>query len=69
MSEANVLLQMTIKKSRLIEDVIVRFLGHIPSWKERKTFRIMNQLHESSIYFKGELIGTVICDAVEEIIV
>lgn len=69
MSEANVLLQMTIKKSRLIEDVIIGFLGHIPSWKERKTFRIINMLHESSVYYKNELVGTVSWGAVEEVVI
>ena len=69
MPEANILMQMTIEKSRLIEEVIVGFLGHSPSWKERKTFRIMNQLHESSIYHKGELVGTVNYAAVEDVII
>jgi len=59
MSEANVLLQMAVEKARLIEEMITKFLGYKPTWKERKTFRIMNSLGESSIYHKGEYIGTV----------
>jgi len=66
MPEANILLQMTIEKSRLIEEVIVRFLGHAPNWKERKTFRIMNQLQESSVYHKGECIGVIRCETVDD---
>ena len=59
MSEANVLLQMAVEKARLIEEMITKFLGYKPTWKERKTFCILNRLGESSIYRKGEYIGTV----------
>ena len=59
MSEANVLLQMAVEKARLIEEMITKFLGYKPTWKERKTFSILNRLGESSIYRKGEYIGTV----------
>lgn len=59
MQETNVLLKMTIEKNRKIKEVIARFLGHEPTWKERKMFNIMNSLGESSIYYKGKLIGHI----------
>jgi hypothetical protein len=58
MSE-NVLLKMTIEKARLINEMIIKFLGHEPSKEERKKFNIMNRLGESIIYFNGDFIGTV----------
>jgi len=58
MSE-NVLLKMTIEKARLINEMIIGFLGHEPSEEEKKQFNIMNRLGESIIYFNGEFIGTV----------
>lgn len=58
MSE-NVLLKMTIEKTRLINEMITNFLGHEPSKEERKQFNIMNRLGESIIYFNGDLVGTV----------
>ena len=69
MSDANILLKMTMEKTRLIEEMIVQFLGYKPTWKERKTFSIMNKLGESSIYYKGKYIGTVRYDPMEETII
>ena len=59
MSDANVLLEMTIQKAKLIEQMIIQFLGHPPSWNERKAFKVMNRLGESTIYHKGEFVGIV----------
>jgi hypothetical protein len=59
MSDANILVRMAIEKTRLIEELIVQYLGHKPTWLERKAFSIMNKLGESSIYYKGEYVGTV----------
>lgn len=59
MSEKNVLLKMTMEKSRLINEMITKFLGHEPSTEEKKQFHVMNRLRESIIYYKGDLIGTV----------
>ena len=59
MSESNILIKMTVAKARMIEELITKFLGHKPDWNERKAFRILNSLGESSIYLKGEFIGTV----------
>jgi hypothetical protein len=59
MSEKNVLRKMTLKKNRLINELITKFLGHEPSEAEKKEFKIMNQLGESIIYYQGELVGTV----------
>lgn len=69
MSDANILLKMTMEKTRLIEEMIVQFLGYKPTWKERKTFSIMNKLGESSIYYKGKYIGTVKYDPMEETVI
>ena len=69
MSDANILLKMTMEKTRLIEEMIVQFLGYKPTWKERKTFSIMNKLGESSIYYKEKYIGTVRYDPMEETII
>jgi len=59
MSEKNVLLKMTMEKSKLINELITKFLGHEPTKDEKKEFHIMNCLGESIIYHKGYLIGTV----------
>ena len=66
MSDANILLQMTMEKARRVEEIITRFLGHKPSWRERKSFRIMNSLSESSVYHKGELLATIKFEAIED---
>lgn len=58
MSE-NVLLKMTIEKTRLINEMISNFLGHEPSEEEKKQFNIMHRLGESIIYYNGDLIGSV----------
>jgi hypothetical protein len=59
MSEKNVLLKMTMEKTRMINELIIDFLGHEPTKEEKKQFHIMNRLGESIIYFKGDLVGTV----------
>jgi hypothetical protein len=69
MSDANILLQMTLERTRLIEERIVQFLGHVPSWKERKTFRILNRLGESTIYYEKQLVGTVYFQPVDDLII
>jgi hypothetical protein len=60
---------MTIEKSRLIEEMIIQFLGYKPNWKERKTFSIMNKLGESSVYHKGIYVGTVRYQPIEETVI
>ena len=59
MSDKNVLLKMTVEKTRMINELIAKFLGHEPTEAERKEFKIMHQLGESIIYYQGELVGTV----------
>lgn len=59
MSEKNILMKMSIEKNRLINEVIMNFLGHIPGKEERKKFNIMHSLGESKIYYKGKLLRTV----------
>jgi len=66
MSEINVLMLMTLEKTRRIEEVITNFLGHKPSWQERKAFSILNKLDESSIYHKGEHLATVTCANIDD---
>jgi hypothetical protein len=59
MTEKNVLLKMTIEKARMIHELITKFLGHEPSWSEKKQFHVMSRLGESIIYHKGHLVGSV----------
>lgn len=65
MPEKNILLKMTIQKTRMINELITKFLGHEPSGEEKKQFQIMNRLGESIIYYKDCLIGTVKYEADE----
>ena len=58
MSE-NILLKMTEEKNRLINQTILRFLGHQPSRDERKQFTFMHALGKSYIYHKGKLVDVV----------
>ena len=69
MSDANVLLQMTLERTRLLEEWIVQLLGHVPSWNERKAFRILNRLGESTIYHKKQLVGTVYYQPMQELVI
>ena len=55
----NILLKKTEEKNRLINEVILNFLGHAPSRLERKAFTFMHRLGESSIYYQGKLIDIV----------
>ena len=59
MSEKNILLRMTMEKNRLINELILNFLGHTPDIEEKKYFNILNRLGESIVYYKGELVGSV----------
>lgn len=69
MSDNHILLKMALEKSRMIEEVITHFLGHKPSWKERRLFSVMHSLEESSIYHKGECIGTVRFETVDDLVI
>lgn len=69
MTEKNVLLKMTIEKARMINELITKFLGHTPSKEEKKQFNVMNRLGESIIYYKGDLVGSVVYEADEGFIV
>jgi hypothetical protein len=59
MSEKNILLKMSLEKNRMVKEMIEKFLGHEPSSEERKAFKIMQSLGESTIYYQGVVIGTV----------
>jgi hypothetical protein len=65
MNEKNVLVKMTMDKARMINELIIKILGHEPSKEEKKQFRIMNRLGESILYHRGELVGSVRYDADE----
>lgn len=69
MSDVNILMNMTLEKSRLIEEMIIAFLGYKPGWKERKAFSILNKLAESSVYYKGKYVGTVRYQPVQETVI
>jgi hypothetical protein len=66
MSEFNILMKMTIEKRKQIEGIICNFLGHPPDGKERKNFRMMHQLEMCHVYYKTQLIGTVINETADE---
>ena len=59
MSGDNILLKITEEKNRMIEEVITNFLGHKPTREDKKQFNIINQLGESIIYYRGELICSI----------
>ncbi|MGZ5285856.1 MAG: hypothetical protein ACXWB9_01670, partial [Flavisolibacter sp.] len=46
--------------------VITNFLGHKPTPEEKKQFNIINQLGESIIYFKGDLLCSIRYETVED---
>jgi hypothetical protein len=69
MSDPNILMKMTFEKSRLIEEMIIQFLGYKPTWKERKAFSILNKLDESSVYYKGKYVGTVRYQPIQETVI
>ena len=62
-------MKMTIEKRLRIEKIIIDFLGHVPSGKERKDFTLMNHLTECQVLHKGITIGTVQNEMIEEIII
>ena len=55
----NILSKMIEEKNRLIHQVILHFLGHSPSTKERREFTFMHRLGESQIYYKGKLVDVI----------
>ena len=59
MAGDNILLEMSVEKTRLVRELMIKVLGHEPSNDEKKDFTIMHNLYESLIYYKGELIGTL----------
>ena len=68
MNEKNVLVKMTMEKARMINELIIKFLGHEPSKEEKKQFHVMSRLGESILYHKGELVGSVRYEANEDFI-
>ncbi len=62
----NILLKITEEKNRMIDEVITNFLGHKPTQEEKKQFNIINQLGESIIYFKGDLLCSIRYETVED---
>lgn len=66
MSRDNILLKITEEKNRLINEVITNFLGHAPGKEDKKQFNIINQLGESIIYYRGELICSIKYKTVED---
>lgn len=66
MTRDNILMKITLEKNRMINEVITNFLGHKPTKEDKKQFNIINQLGESIIYYKGELICSIRYQAVED---
>jgi hypothetical protein len=66
MSRDNILMKITEEKNRMINEVITNFLGHKPTREDKKQFSIINQLGESIIYYKGELICSIRYKTVED---
>ena len=65
MSRDNILSKITEEKNRMINEVITNFLGHAPNKEDKKQFNIINQLGESLVYYKGELIWSIKYKTVE----
>ena len=66
MSRDNILSKITEEKNRMINEVITNFLGHAPNKEDKKQFNIINQLSESIVYYKGELICSIKYKTVED---
>ena len=66
MSRDNILSKITEEKNRMINEVITNFLGHAPNKEDKKQFNIINQLGESIVYYKGELICSIKVKTVED---
>ena len=66
MSRDNILLKITEEKNRMINEVITNFLGHPPGKEDKKQFNIINQLGESIIYYRGELICSIRYKTIED---
>ena len=66
MSRDNILSKITEEKNRMINEVITNFLGHAPNKEDKKQFNIINQLGESIVYYKGELICSIKYKTVED---
>lgn len=62
-------MKMTLEKNRMIREAITSFLGHEPSKEERKEFKIMHSLSESTIYHKGRFIGKIKNDTERETVI
>lgn len=59
MSGENILSKITEEKNKMINEVITNFLGHKPGKEDKKQFKIINQLGESIIYYRGELLCSI----------
>ncbi|HZI01869.1 MAG TPA: hypothetical protein VEX63_12020 [Flavisolibacter sp.] len=59
MEDDNILWKMTEEKNRKIYEAMTRFLGHEPSELDKKEFRVMHGLGESTLYYQDVLIDTI----------
>ena len=66
MPENNFLARLAFEKKEKINELISRFLGHLPTEEDKKYFNIMHHIRESEVYYKGILIGKVKSEAPDE---
>jgi hypothetical protein len=66
MEDSNILLKMAEEKQRKIRAAMVSFLGYEPSEINRKYFRVMHRLGESSVYYQDLLIATIKNEVVDD---
>lgn len=59
MEEDNILWKMTEEKNRRILQAMTRFLGHEPTELDKREFRVMHSLGESTLYYQDVLIDTI----------
>jgi hypothetical protein len=57
MTADNILDELSNERSRMIKQFMANFLGHEPTREEKRHFVCMHSLTETSIYYKGKLLG------------
>ncbi|MES2883105.1 MAG: hypothetical protein V4676_13225 [Bacteroidota bacterium] len=59
MDDNHILDQMANEQNRKIHEAMVQFLGHEPTELDKKEFRVMHGLGETSVYYQNTLITVV----------
>ncbi len=59
MDENHILDEMAKENNRKIHEAMVQFLGHEPNELDKKEFRVMHGLGETSLYYQNTLVTVV----------